>query len=221
MAWGDPYLYGWVNWDLQERLRQGGHSQTAAASAAVPVLNSSWPTPPQKTLQHQQVTLVQSPVESLLLSSWVLVFARFCLYPPRLESLCPPVLWKSCNQIPLAFKVRFPEASQSFCWVPRLGSLRWVLNLTTVREFLWYYCSPVCGSPIWRVWDLIWSWLCPSYHLAAASLSLDMGYLFLVGSNVLLLMVVQQLVVILLLLQEELSARPSTQPSWTGRLILS
>ena len=46
----------------------------------------------------------------------------------------------------------------------------------------------------------------PSYHLAAgSSLSLDMGYLFLVGSSILLLMVVQQLAVILVLSQEEMS----------------
>ena len=47
------------------------------------------------------------------------------LCPPRLESLFPPVLWKSCNQILLAFKVRFPGDSQTLCWVPRLGSLTW------------------------------------------------------------------------------------------------
>ena len=34
--------------------------------------------------------------------------------PPRVESLFPQVLWKSCNQIILAFKVRFPEDSQPF-----------------------------------------------------------------------------------------------------------
>ena len=54
---------------------------------------------------------------------WVLVQARVCLCPPRLGSLFPPVLWKSYNQIPLAFKVRFPGDSQSLCWIPRLGSL--------------------------------------------------------------------------------------------------
>ena len=37
------------------------------------------------------------------------------LCPPRLESLFPLVLCKSCNQIPLAFKVRFP----------RPGTLMW------------------------------------------------------------------------------------------------
>ena len=42
------------------------------------------------------------------------------------------------------------------------------------------------------------------------SFSLDVQYLFLVGSNVLLLIAVQQLVVFLLLEQEEISARPST-----------
>ena len=51
--------------------------------------------------------------------------------------------------------------------------------------------------------------LLPSY---SSSLSLDMGYLFLMGSRILLLMVVQQLVVVLELSQEERSASPSTQP---------
>ena len=47
----------------------------------------------------------------------------------------------------------------------------------------------------------------------ASSLSLDVGYLFLVGSSIGLLMVVQQLVAILVLSQKEMSARPSTLPS--------
>ena len=54
--------------------------------------------------------------------------------------------------------------------------------------------------------------LLPSYW---ASLSSNVGYLFLVGSSVLLLMAVQQLVAILVLSQEEMSTRPSTPPSWT------
>ena len=40
-------------------------------------------------------------------------------------SMFCPVLWNSCNQIPLAFKVRFPGGFQSLCQIPRLGSLRW------------------------------------------------------------------------------------------------
>ena len=44
----------------------------------------------------------------------------------------------------------------------------------------------------------------PSYHLSGASfLTLDVGYLFLVGSNILLLTVVQQRAVILELSQED------------------
>ena len=48
-----------------------------------------------------------------------------CVCPPRVESLFPPVLPKSCNQIPLAFKVWFSRKSPSHCWTPRLGSLTW------------------------------------------------------------------------------------------------
>ena len=202
-----------------QECHQGRHSQTAATRTTVPGLSPSWPTPPQETLQHQQVVLVQSPVESLLLSSELLL-ARFCCALQN-WSLFPPALWKSCNQIPLAFKVRFPGDSRFFVGSPGWKAWGGFWTFTIVGELLWYYCSPVCGSPIWWVCDLILLWLRPSYHLAAASLSLDMGYLFLVGSSVFLLMVVQQLVVILLLLEEEISACPSTLPSWTGRLILS
>ena len=56
---------------------------------------------------------------------WVLAHTRFCLCPPGLESLFPPVPSKSYNQTPLAFNVRFPRASQSLCQIPRLGSLTW------------------------------------------------------------------------------------------------
>ena len=51
--------------------------------------------------------------------------ARFCLYPPRLESVFLPVLWRSYSQIPLGFKARFPGDSQSLYQIPRLGSLLW------------------------------------------------------------------------------------------------
>ena len=71
------------------------------------------PTPLQETLKHSQAGLAQSPVSSLLLS---------------------PVLWctqdfvwvlqesaGSVNQIPLAFRARFPP--QSLGWIPRLRNL--------------------------------------------------------------------------------------------------
>ena len=71
-----------------------------------------------------------------------------------------------------------------------------IQNLHNNARLLWYYCSPVCGSPTQWVWNLNLLWLFPSYCLAIAySLSLDMGYLFLVGSSILLSMDVQQLVV--------------------------
>ena len=46
-----------------------------------------------------------------------------------LQQSVSPVLWKFCNQIPLAFKVKFPGGSQSLCWIPRLGNLLWALEL--------------------------------------------------------------------------------------------
>ena len=39
------------------------------------------------------------------------------------------VLWKFCNQITLAFKVKFPGGSQFLCQIPRLGNLLLALEL--------------------------------------------------------------------------------------------
>ena len=138
--------------------------------------------------------------------------------PSKSGRLVPPGLRQSCNEIPLAFKITFPEDSQSLCQIPMLGSLTWgARTFTTVGELLWSDCSPVCELPMWQVWDLILSSLCPSYHLFVAfSLFLDVGCLFLLGSSILLQMVVQQLVVILVLWQEEMSSYPSSAPLWTG-----
>ena len=52
-------------------------------------------------------------------------FFCVCVCPPSLESLFSSVLWKSCDQIPLGFKVRFPGDCQCLCQIPRLGSLTW------------------------------------------------------------------------------------------------
>ena len=47
-----------------------------------------------------------------------------------LQESVSPVLWKFCNQILLAFKVKFSGDSQSLCWIPRLGNLLWALVLS-------------------------------------------------------------------------------------------
>ena len=96
--------------------------------------------------------------------------------PPRVESLFPPVLSKSCNQIPLAFKVWFSRNSSSHCQNPRLGSLTWgsepSLQLVdfcgiSVLQFvshppssygIWFYRD--CAPPVVSLWLLLclWTW---------------------------------------------------------------
>ena len=53
----------------------------------------------------------------------------FSLYPGAYKvlllhskTLFPSFMWKSCYQIPLSFKIRFPGDSQCFLPIPRLGS---------------------------------------------------------------------------------------------------
>ena len=143
---------------------------------------------------------------------WVFVCTKVSLCPPRRVSGSPsPVdIMKSC------WSSRSDSLGITSPFVGFPGWETWcrVQNFHTVGKLLWYYHSPICGSPTQLVWDLILLWLHPSYHLgAASSLSLDMGYIFLVVSSIPLSIRVQQLVVILVLLQE-MSAHPSTLPSW-------
>ena len=60
---------------------------------------------------------------------------------------------------------------------PQAGEPDVGLTLTSVGEPLWYSYFPLCGLPVWWVWDLIILWKRPSYHLLVAPLCLDIAYL--------------------------------------------
>ena len=120
---------------------------------------------------HRQVLL--SLVGTLLFSpgSWCTQgFVCVCVCVCALWESVSPVLWKFCNQTPLASKVKFTGGSQSFCWIPRLANLLWVLELyLKVWEFLWYNCSAVCGSSVQQFYagakgDLLQEGLCHRLH---------------------------------------------------------
>ena len=118
---------------------------------------------------------------------WVLVHTKFFLYPPRLEFLFPPVLWKSCNQIPLTLRIRFPRDSQSLCQIPSLGSLIWgsepsqqwedffgIIILQFVRHApggygIWSYsdCTPPTISLRLRL--CLWMWRISFWWVPATS----------------------------------------------------
>ena len=83
--------------------------------------------PPLETPRHSQASLAQCPVGSLLLSPGSWCSQGFVC---ALQGSVSPVLFKYCNQIPLASKVKFPGDFQSLCQIPRLGSLLWVLELS-------------------------------------------------------------------------------------------
>ena len=71
-----------------------------------------------------------------------------------LQGSVSPVLCKFCNQITLAFNVRFPRCSQFLCQIPRLGNLLWALELLQqckkflgiITSSLWVVCSVLCGG---------------------------------------------------------------------------
>ena len=98
-----------------------------------------------------------------------------CVCPPRMESLFPPVLSKSCNHIPLTFKVWFSKNSSSHCRTPRLGTLTWgsepflqcvdfcgiiVLQLVSHPASsygIWFYCD--CTPLTISLWLLLCLWM--------------------------------------------------------------
>ena len=98
-----------------------------------------------------------------------------CVCPPRVESLFPPVLSTSCNQIPLAFKVWFSGNFSSCYWTLRLGSLMWgsepslqwvdfcgIIVLQFVSHppssyGIWFYCD--CTPPTISLQLLLCLWM--------------------------------------------------------------
>ena len=66
----------------------------------------------------------------LLWESVLLFPVSWCMqgFLRALQESVSPVLWKFCNQILLAFKVKFPGDSQSLCQIPRLGNWFWAIK---------------------------------------------------------------------------------------------
>ena len=107
--------------------------------------------------------------------SWVPMHTLLCVCPPRVESLLPPVLSKSCNQIPVSFKVWFSRNSSSCCRTPRLGSLTWgsepslqqldFCGISVLQSVshppsscgIWVYCD--CAPPTISLWLLLCLWM--------------------------------------------------------------
>ena len=99
----------------------------------------------------------------------------FCVCPPRVESLFLSIPLKSCNQIPLAFKVWFSRNSFSRCWTPKFGNLMWGSEPSlqwvdfcgiSVLQFvshppssygIWFYCD--CAPPTVSLWLLLCLWM--------------------------------------------------------------
>ena len=97
--------------------------------------------------------LVQPPMGLLLFSSesWCLQGSVHTLQDKPLFAPGSPVLWKSCNQISMAFKVRFPGDSRCFLSDPQAGKPDMVFQtFPTVGELLCYYCSTDCSG--YRIW---------------------------------------------------------------------
>ena len=94
----------------------------------------------------------QSLVGSLLLSPGSWCSQRFVC---ALQESVSPVLWKLCNQVPLAFKVKFPGVSQSLCQITRLANLFWALEIFQQCEnffgIIIFQFVVLCSVALW--WD--------------------------------------------------------------------
>ena len=113
------------------------------------------PPPLQKTLQHQQVGLVQSPMGSLLLPPGPDAHTTLCVPSKSGVSVSPsPVEVLQSNPTSLQslilyeFLLPLPDPQ---VWKPDVG----LRTFTPVGGLLWYKCSLVCESPTQQLWDLI------------------------------------------------------------------
>ena len=205
------------------------HAGTATLSAPSLAADHCRPTPPPETSGHSRASLGQSLVGSLLLSpgSWC-AQGFVCALP---ESVSPVLckFWQLCVGVNGDL---LQEGSchtqvcctQSPCPLWQATAASYLHRRQTLKG---RSDSVSMGSPgvhkvlfepsehLWWVWGLILNVIFapPTILLGASPLPLDMGCLFLVGSNILLLMVVQQRVLILEFSQKKMSTRPSTPPS--------
>ena len=171
-------LYGGANRGLWEGSHQLIFPRTVSALTLVLWVNHSSPHPLQDTLQgsSRQVWFSLLWDHNSFPGSW---WAKDFVCPPRVESLFSTVLWKSCDQIPLAFKVWFSGDSCSHCWILSMGGLTWVSEPLLQWENFCGIILRFCGLSTWQLQDLILLWLCPFYCLIVASpYSLDVGYHF-------------------------------------------
>ena len=99
---------------------------TVVISARDYAVGRCQPTPVLEAPEHSTANLAQSLVGSLLLSPGSWYTQGFVC---ALQESVFPVLWKYCNQIPLASKVKFPGDSQVPCRIPRWGNMLWALEI--------------------------------------------------------------------------------------------
>ena len=118
------------------------YASTVVFKAPDPVAGHCWLTSLPEPAEHSQASLTQCHLGSLFLSpgSW-------CTQCCALLESVSPVLGEFCNQIPLAFKVKFPGGSDSLCQIPRLGNLLWTLELLqNCKNFFGVIVLPFVGS---------------------------------------------------------------------------
>ena len=91
------------------------YAHTVVFSAPDPMADHCQLTHPLKTPRHSQASLTQSLVGTLHLSPGSWCAQGFAC---ALQESVSPVLWKFCNQIPLASKVKFPGVLSPFARSP-------------------------------------------------------------------------------------------------------
>ena len=89
---------------------------------------------PQETYQDPQT----GPDQALMKSLFCAEFQCLPIFVCALQkwTLLPQVLWDSCTQALLAFKAKCSGVSTSQCQTLRLGSLRWISELSLLGKKL-------------------------------------------------------------------------------------
>ena len=153
------------------------YAHTALLSAPNPAAGHHPPMPPLETPGHSQASLDQSLVGSSFLLGPCVHKVLFLPY----KSLFP----QSCVNSGGSMVGLMVKPSKRACAIPRSTALR-ALPLQQSTDDCYLdrrHSNTVLAQSLWSLWVCL---------AEASPLSLNVGYLFLVGSNIFLLMVVQQ-----------------------------
>lgn len=140
------YDWVWPGLSAEMTISRRDHTGKCSLGPLTPVsLSPQWATVSQETPTPASSSGPGSYRVTALLC--IPVHLKACVHPLGMESPFLPVVWSSYTQDPLVFKAKCPGSFCSWCQTPRLWSLTWGSEFSSLWENFFDIFILICGSP--------------------------------------------------------------------------